>query len=229
MIEAAPANPALRDGPPNAPLVVLMHGAGAPMDSRPMTGLAEAIAARGLAVLRFELAYMAARRGGRRPPPPRVQHLMAEIEERLDGLLEPHEIPITAGGHPLVILAGKSMGGRLATMLADRLAVAGRIVAAAAFGYPFFPPGKARTPTLVATRTGHLTAMSTPTLIVQGTRDRFGGRADVAGLSFARHVRFAWIEGGDHDLVPARAIGRSPEDAWREAAGHLAAFAAEID
>jgi len=96
----------LFDGDPAAPAFVFAHGAGAAMDSRGMTALATRIAERGVRVVRFEFAYMAARRQGRRKPPPRADTLLGEYRAVLDAV----------GGRPAI--GGRSMGGRVASMIA---------------------------------------------------------------------------------------------------------------
>src|SRR5690242_5001184 len=106
----------LFDGTEKAPTTILLaHGAGAPMDSASMTGTARALAAVGFRVARFEFAYMAARRQGQRKPPPRAESVMPEYTAAIAAL--------KAKG-PLII-GGKSMGGRVASMIADQAGVAG--------------------------------------------------------------------------------------------------------
>src|SRR6476646_1291532 len=103
----------LFDGPEDAAATLLMaHGAGAPMDSASMTAAAQALAAVGLRVARFEFDYMASRRteAGRRPPP-RAETLIPQYSSIVRAL--------AAKG--TLIIGGKSMGGRVASMLADEL------------------------------------------------------------------------------------------------------------
>ena len=89
--------------------ILFAHGAGAPMDSPAMTAIAEALAGQGLSVVRFEFSYMAARRTeGTRKPPPRAEKLNSEYLAAIEAL--------QVDG-PLII-GGKSMGGRVATMIA---------------------------------------------------------------------------------------------------------------
>ena len=108
----------LTSGPDTAPMTVLLaHGAGAAMDSPSMEAIARALADEGLRVVRFEFGYMAARRDGQRKPPPRAETLIPEYRQAVEDL--------TVDG-PLVI-GGKSMGGRVASMVADELFAAGRI------------------------------------------------------------------------------------------------------
>jgi len=130
------------------------------MDSPSMSAMAAAIEAAGLRVARFEFGYMAARRTSEgKKPPPRAETLMAEYREAVAEL---------GSGTPLVI-GGKSMGGRVASMVADELFAAGRIVGLVCLGYPFHPPGQPE-----KLRTAHLRELRTRALIVQGTRDAFG-------------------------------------------------------
>ena len=148
----------LVDGPEDASTTILLaHSAGAPMDSNSMIQTARALAAEGLRVARFEFAYMAARRSGQRRPPPKAETVNPEYIAAID----------TLGAKGKLIIGGKSMGGRVASMVADEMHDAGRVAGLICLGYPFHPPGRPD-----RTRTEHLAALTTPTLIVQGTRDR---------------------------------------------------------
>jgi predicted alpha/beta-hydrolase family hydrolase len=181
------------------------HGAGAPMDSAFMNDVAGALAARGIRVIRFEFPYMAARRSGERRPPDRPAVLLATWRKAIDE----HR-----GGGRLFI-GGKSMGGRIATMVADEAGVDGVVC----FGYPFHPPGKPE-----QLRTEHLRSIRTPLLVIQGTRDALGSREDVAALDLAPAIRFAWIEDGDHSLKPRARSGRTMKQNLEEAVERAAAF-----
>jgi len=195
----------LIDGPPGASLTLaLAHGAGAPMDSPFMSAMAEGLAARGWRIVRFEFPYMAARRtDGRRRPPDPAPRLMATWGN-----------VVTALGPERLVIGGKSMGGRMASLIAGTYAVRGLVC----LGYPFFPPGKTATPgTTPPARTAHLARLATPTLIVQGTRDRFGTPDRLARLPLSPAVRIHWIADGDHDLVPRKASGRTRIETWAEA------------
>lgn len=182
----------LRDGPADARATLLFaHGAGAAMDNPTMTAATGALVAAGLQVIRFEFEYMAARRltGGRKPPP-KAEKLTGEY---LDAVAQVDARPL--------IIGGKSMGGRVASMVADDLFRAGRIAGLFCLGYPFHPPAKPDKP-----RIAHLETLTTPTLICQGTRDPFGTRADVAGYGLSGAIRIAWFEDGDHDLKPRKRV-----------------------
>jgi uncharacterized protein len=206
----------LFDGPGDAPITLLLaHGAGGAMDSAAMTAVAAALASVGLRVARFEFGYMAARRADRgRRPPPRAETLVPEFRAAVTALN-------TRGR---LIIGGKSMGGRVASMVADELHGDGKVAGLLCLGYPFHPPGKPEQP-----RTGHLVALATPTLICQGTRDPFGTREDVAGYALSDRIDFLWVEDGDHDLRPRRRVtGVTPAAALQALADHVASWAVRI-
>jgi predicted alpha/beta-hydrolase family hydrolase len=168
----------LTDGPPDAQRTfVFAHGAGGPMASAFMATVARGIAEHGIRVVRFEFPYMAEKR--KRPDPQNV-------------LLDAWRAVVREVGNPQrMVIGGKSMGGRMASMVADELNVAGLLC----FGYPFHPPGQPQ-----KLRTGHLMDLRTPALIVQGTRDAFGTPADVESYGLSSNITVLWIEGGDHSL-----------------------------
>jgi predicted alpha/beta-hydrolase family hydrolase len=184
----------LFDGPEDARVTILLaHGAGAPMDSASMTAAAKALAAAEFRVARFEFSYMAARRAGEgRKPPPRAESVMPEYVRAVDDL-GPTDGPL--------IIGGKSMGGRVASMVADALFEARRIAGLLCLGYPFHPPGRP-----AQLRTRHLVGLKTPALIVQGTRDEFGVRAEVETYGLSPQIQLLWLEDGDHDLKPRKAV-----------------------
>ena len=197
----------LLDGPEEPPVTLLLaHGAGAPMDSSAMTAAAQALAREGVRVARFEFAYMAARRTGARRPPPRAESVMPEYRAAVAEL-------VGSTGAPRLVIGGKSMGGRVASMVADELGVAGLVC----LGYPFHPPGR---PDQLRTR--HLETLRTPALIVQGTRDPFGTREEVEGYALSSAISLLWLEDGDHDLRPRKAVSGFT------AAGHMATMAREV-
>lgn len=204
----------LYDGPSDARATMLLaHGAGAAMDSSGMTALAEVIASEGLRVARFEFGYMAARRNGNRKPPPKAELLIPEYAAAVEAL-----------GADRLIIGGKSMGGRVASMVADELYGQGKISGLLCLGYPFHPPNKPD-----KLRTAHLEAIRTPTLICQGTRDPFGTRDEVETYDLAETIEFLWLEDGDHDLKPRKTIsGFSAADHLRTTAKAVAAFAERV-
>ena len=201
----------LRDGPDDAVAsIVLAHGAGAPMDSRFMNDFAKALAERGLQTIRFEFAYMASRRmAAGRKPPPRAETVMGEYRDLVASLDE---------SRPLFI-GGKSMGGRVASMVADDLFGAGKIAGLVCLGYPFHPPGAPD-----KLRTAHLEILKTPALICHGTRDPFGTREEVERYPLSASIKLHWLEDGDHDFRPAKGSGVTAKQNPNTAADAVAAW-----
>jgi predicted alpha/beta-hydrolase family hydrolase len=197
----------LFDGPENAPVTLLLaHGAGAPMDSASMNTITTALAGTGFRVARFEFGYMAARRTTGPKPPPRAETLQPEYQTAIDALKPSGKL----------VIGGKSMGGRVASMIADKAHVAGLLC----LGYPFHPVDKPQ-----QLRTAHLADLKTPTLIVQGTRDPFGTPAEVATYTLSKAIEILWLEDGDHDLRPRKKIsGFSAADHLKTMAERVAAW-----
>lgn len=181
--------------PPVATLL-LAHGAGAAMDSAFMNKLAAALSSQGIAAARFEFAYMAGRRtGGPKKPPPRADKLIAEFQTALQSVLSQSDGPLLIGG--------KSMGGRVAAMLAGGGSLPGRAKGVACFGYPFHPTGKAD----AEWRLQPLQDAKRPVLVLQGDRDPFGSKAELDEVALPTHVSLTYLEDGNHDFGPR---GKSP-------------------
>ena len=205
----------LTSGPTHAAFRFLCaHGAGAGMETPFMEAVAGILAERDIATLRFEFGYMAARRqGGSRKPPPKAERLMDEYRAAVAGAPK---------GAPLLI-GGKSMGGRVASLVADELYDLGRIAGLICLGYPFHPP---KNPDQL--RTAHLFGMRCPALIVQGDRDPFGSRGEVEAMSLSRSIRLHWASDGDHDLGPRGSSGFTRKGNLAAAADAITAFAAGL-
>lgn len=201
--------------PPDAAVrLVLAHGAGAGMETPFMTAVASLLAERGIGTLRFEFSYMAARRHGTaRKPPPKAERLMPEYRAAVAG--------IANGGR--LLIGGKSMGGRVASLVADELHGKALIGGLVCLGYPFHPPKKPD-----QLRTAHLEQLACPALIVQGERDPFGTRAEVEALHLSSAITFHWASDGDHDLGPRGASGFTRKANLAAAADAIAAFATRL-
>jgi predicted alpha/beta-hydrolase family hydrolase len=187
--------------------VVLAHGAGNPMDSDFLEAFAAGLAAAGFRVARFEFPYMARRRteGVQAGPDP------------LPVLLDAWRAVVAdLGGGGGLVVGGKSMGGRMASMIADEVGARGLVC----LGYPFHPAGRPE-----KTRVEHLAALRTPTLIVQGERDAFGTPADVAAYVLSPAIAVHWIPAGDHSFTPTAASGRTKDGNRADAIAAVAAFA----
>ncbi len=200
----------LEDGPEDAGAqLVLAHGAGAPMDSPFMEQVARELGIRGVRVIRFEFPNMAARLShGRRGAPDPQKVLLDSYREVVSALR-------ARSPSPRLFIGGKSMGGRMASMLADELRVSGLVC----IGYPFHPARKPE-----QTRVAHLASLATPSLFVQGTRDELGSRKDVLGYTLAPSIQLEWIEDGDHDLAPRKRSGFSKEQALTQGLDAIARF-----
>jgi uncharacterized protein len=192
----------LIDGPADAARTyVFAHGAGGPMVSGFMTTIARGIAAKGIRVVRFEFPYMAARR--RRPDSQEV-------------ILDSWRSVVRELGDPeRLVIGGKSFGGRMASMVADELEVAGLLC----YGYPFHAPGQ---PAKV--RTAHLKTLATPATIVQGTRDSFGSREEVESYELSKAISIQWIPEGDHSFKPRAKSGVTERENLERAVGNGVSF-----
>ncbi|MDX1677886.1 alpha/beta family hydrolase [Arsukibacterium sp.] len=190
--------------------LILAHGAGASASSCFMTTLTEALAAHHIEVQRFNFPYMqrSIDLGRRRPPdkmPVLQQHFIEQITRVDDSL-------------PLFI-AGKSMGGRVASML--NLPDNQKVKAIFAFGYPFHPPGKTQW------RTAHFDSLSIPLHVLQGERDPFGKPRELAGTGWPK-VRIHWLTSADHDFKPTKISGLQQQDIIKAAAAYCSEVIDEI-
>lgn len=186
----------------------MAHGAGASADSDWMVQAAEALERHGFDVIRFNFPYMQRAIDSRsRKPPDREPVLRQAFAEQV------------AAHPPPLFIGGKSMGGRMATMAADELGVAGVIV----FGYPFHPPGRPE-----KLRTAHLESLTTPTLILQGERDTFGTRAEIESYTLSPAVEVQFMTDGDHSLTPRKKSGYTLDAHLEAAASAAAAFARKV-
>jgi hypothetical protein len=195
----------LIDGPKDAPrTIALAHGAGAGMDTPFMNFFAEELAEEGFRVVRFEFPYMVERRKTGKGGPPDSEPVLRKTWLRV--------VEMLGDG---VVIGGKSMGGRIASMIADEAKVAALIC----LGYPFHPVGKAE-----RLRVEHLQNIKTPTLIVQGERDPFGNRAEVGEYKLSSTIQVKWLSDGEHSFKPRRTSGRAERQNWDEAVTAIVAF-----
>lgn len=192
--------------------VLLAHGAGAAMDSDYLQQLAAELLQLGIEVWRFNFGYMAKTVAGAKQPPSKMPVLLQEMA----GLIEmlPEDLPLFIGG--------KSMGGRVATLLAsDAAQLPSHVRGVLVFGYPFCPPTKKQLG--IAARTLHFAQLQRPVLILQGDRDAFGTPADVADSGWPL-LDIRWLPGGDHDLKTLRRHGSTQAQLLAEAAKLAAHF-----
>lgn len=195
-------------GEPRIGRLLITHGAGAGQDSTFMQRLRASLAASGVQTLAIEFDYLQTmRREGRRRPPPKVERLVDELSLWCDSVSHPDLPPPWLGG--------KSMGGRVASMLAARDGAPGLALC----GYPFHPPGKPE-----RLRLAHWPELACPTLVVQGSRDPFGTREQVTDYALPEVARLHWLESGDHDWIPRRDSGRDQASLIDEGGTTIAGF-----
>jgi predicted alpha/beta-hydrolase family hydrolase len=193
---------ALDRGADPRPCLVLAHGAGANHRHRFFTTYAADLAARGVEVVTFNFLYT---EHGKHSPDP-----AALLEHTWAAALESVVETIPTSGR--LVVGGKSMGGRIASQVLAQpaqSAVWQRVSGLVLLGYPLHPPGQP-----AKARVAHLPSIAAPILVVQGTRDAFGTRAEVEPVFTALPTRvdFEWIEGGDHSFVVPKSSGRSADD-----------------
>jgi hypothetical protein len=180
------------------------------MESGFMREMAQALSTGSLRVVRFEFPYMQESRkthSWARPDPPGV------LESTWLNVIE------QVGKPGELVIGGKSMGGRIASMVADRAGVRGLVC----LGYPFHPAGKPAT-----LRVAHLEKLATKTLICQGTRVTLGSREDVAGYKLSNAITVTWLEDGDHSFKPRKSSGRTYAQSFQEAVDAIIEFCGSL-
>lgn len=200
--------------------LIFAHGAGALMDSDYMETLTAELNAVGLAVVRFEFPYMQQRREtGKKRPPDRQPILLdcwRTVYEDISRQMDAADASLVKP----ILMGGKSMGGRMASMVVDELGVAGLCC----FGYPFHAPGKPE-----KMRTEHLLSIETPTKIFQGTRDPFGKPEELSEIPFSNALEIHWLEDGEHDLKPRKKSGLTQLQHLKSVAAMVSDFALSLD
>jgi predicted alpha/beta-hydrolase family hydrolase len=208
----------LIDGHKNAKTcLILAHGSGLGMDAPFMSDISQELITQvdvsgGFSVARFNFPYMQIiKETGRKRPPNSAQILMQSWKDAI--------LQTRARGAETLFIGGKSMGGRIASMLADEERARGHIKGLVCLGYPFHPPGKPET-----LRIEHLKTLKTPTLICQGERDVFGNKKDVAAYKLSKAIEYCWLKDGDHGFKPRKKAGSTESDNIARAASAVAEF-----
>ncbi len=172
----------------STPTIVLAHGAGAGQGHPWMRNVAAEFEARGFRVVTFDFPYMA--QGKKLPDKAPV--LEAEFVRVWEEAARDASGPMFA--------AGKSMGGRMASMVAARRGFDPAPAGLVFFGYPLHPPGKPE-----QRRDKHLPDITVPMLFVHGTRDPFGTPEEMTGLvEGLPGARLHLVDKGDHSLIAKR-------------------------
>lgn len=177
--------------------LLLAHGAGAGADSAVMQQLALALAVEKIAVIRFNFPYMQRQIAlGRKSFPDKMPLLLASMQQQIQ----------QCGSDLPLFIGGKSLGGRVASIVAAQAVAANQhseqpaVLASFAFGYPFHAPKK------TTWRTEHFADLVTPLHIIQGERDAFGNKQELADKAWPK-VSLDWLTDGDHDFKPRKASG----------------------
>jgi predicted alpha/beta-hydrolase family hydrolase len=196
--------------------VLLAHGAGADMNAATLTTVADALADAKLPSLRFNFPYRAA---GRRAPD-RAAVLEAAVREAMRELARRTKLPPER-----LVLGGRSMGGRICSMVAaDADADAegeAPVLGLVLLGYPLHPPGRA-----TQLRVEHFARLRMPALFVSGTRDAFGSPAELQRETkrLKGSVSFHWVETGDHGFKPLKSSGLTVDAVLADVAGVVVDF-----
>lgn len=203
-------------------ILVIAHGAGAGLKHEFMDSYCQLMAQHNIAVWSFNFPYMQLMYETEKRRPPNkvemlVKHYIGEIVEATTQLGT--ELPL--------FIAGKSMGGRVSSLVSSmtldhlednyietsnlpdakltNIKIAGNIV----LGYPFIPPGK---PDKFEPRTVHFKDLACSSLILQGERDTFGNTTLLNSKSFPEQINIRWIPSGDHSFKPLKSSGKTYEE-----------------
>ncbi len=202
--------------PAASPLVgavfVCAHGAGGHLADRGIIQVAEALGGIGLSVVRFNFLYRQA--GSRRPDPmPRLQACFVAVVERVRREVQPR----------ILLMGGRSMGGRAATMLAaEGYPCDGLLLLA----YPLHPAGQPE-----KLRSAHLERIPVPVLCLNGTRDSLCRRDLMDGVVARLPMTWTmhWLEGADHGFHVLKSSGRSDAEVLAEVAEASRAWVGSLE
>lgn len=200
----------IREGAVDAPVrILLAHGAGAGMEHAFLAELSRLLAGPDIEVVRFNFPYMSKRAldGKRRPP------------DRQPVLLDHWREMVREFAHPRLFLAGNSMGGRMAAEISDEIYCEMNAAGLLILGYPFHPPARPD-----RWRGEVLKQIKTPTLLLQGERDTFGSRVELADFPFSSAVSVHWLTDGDHGFKPRKSSGLCEQDNLQQAASRIRQF-----
>jgi predicted alpha/beta-hydrolase family hydrolase len=194
----------------DATVFVCAHGAGGNMNDRSVAQTASTLRARGIGVVRFNFLYKE-KKSGRPDAMPRLKDCFSSVVSRAREELAPK----------LMIIGGRSMGGRAASMLAaDGFACDGLLMLA----YPLHPPGQPE-----KLRDAHLPAIKVPVLCLNGTRDPFctPELMETALKTVTTDWEMHWIEGADHSFHVPKSSGRTDAQVMEEIGGIAANWIAK--
>lgn len=197
--------------PGEGPLFVCAHGAGGNKDDRGLLQLSERLRSRGLNIVRFNFLYRE-KNSGRPDPMPRLEECFAAVVARARKELDPG----------VLIIGGRSMGGRAASMMAgEGFACDGLLL----FAYPLHPPGQPE-----KLRDAHLRSIEVPVLCFNGTRDPFCTKELMEEALKAVKTRWEmhWLSGADHSFHVLKSSGRTDGEVLDEVADTTRQWTADI-
>jgi predicted alpha/beta-hydrolase family hydrolase len=192
-------------------LFVCAHGAGGHMADRGMVALSDLLRSRSIDMVRFNFLY-SEKRSGRPDQMPRLKECIAAVALRARQEIQPEKL----------IIGGRSLGGRAASMLAaDGFPCDALLLLA----YPLHPPGKPE-----ELRDAHLRQIEVPVLCVNGTSDSFCRRDLMEGVVGSLTARWTmhWVEAADHSFHVPKGSGRSASDVLNEIADVCKAWEARL-
>jgi len=195
-------------------LFLFSHGAGADMNSDWMINFDRLLTEQGLLVKRFNFPYMIQRvKDGSRKPPDRAPKLVEAFKQQIELLPKDKKI----------IIGGKSMGGRMASLLAVEREQDRKLSGIICLGYPFHPPKR-----LDKYKGAHLAAIQTPTLILQGERDTMGTRTELASFSLSDSIKVEFLPDGDHSFKPRVKSGFTVQSNLQKASECVCRFISQL-
>ncbi len=184
---------------PSAPVFVCAHGAGGNLADRGVVKTAQVLREHLIDTVRFNFVYRE-RKSSRPDPMPKLMACVTAVVDRVRAEL----------GQRQLIIGGRSMGGRAASMLAaEHFACDGLLLLA----YPLHPPGRPQ-----QLRSAHLPAIRVPTLCINGTRDDFCTPSLMKEVltTVQSSFRMHWIEGADHSFHVLKSSGRKDDEVMQE-------------
>ena len=196
---------------PDAPVFVCAHGAGGNLADRGVTKSAQVIRDQGVHTVRFNFVYR--ERASSRPDPmPKLTACFAAVVDRVRVELLPRRL----------IIGGRSMGGRAASVLASQGYLCDGVLLLA---YPLHPPGRPQ-----QLRSAHLPGIRVPVLCINGTRDEFCTRSLMEDVlaTVGANWRMHWIEGADHSFHVLKSSGRRDDDVMQEIGALSGAWIASL-
>lgn len=194
---------------------IFAHGAGAGQDSDFMQAIAKRLETNGVKVVLFDFPYMQKMKAeNRRRPPDRMPKLIQAYQEKILEVIQSLD-----KSQKNIFIAGKSMGGRVASMLASSSSVIHSLKGVICLGFPFHPP---KSPDKY--RGEHLENINLPVMILQGERDPFGTKQEVENFNLSKSVDTYFIADGDHSFKPRVKSGHTLEANYSDTVARIIAF-----